>query len=139
MSAAYAVRIQPDGDRFLAQFRDIPEALTGGDTVEEALKLAADALVTAMDFYFEDRRTVPAPSAALEGEELVELPASLSAKILLLNEMVTQQVKPAALARKLHTTRQAVDRLTNLKNPTKIDNIAEAFKALGKDLVISVA
>lgn len=30
---------------------------------EEALAMAADALTTAMDFYFDDRRPVPAPSA----------------------------------------------------------------------------
>jgi antitoxin HicB len=38
----------------------------------------------AMDFYFEDKRPVPAPSKMHEGEELVALPASLSAKVTML-------------------------------------------------------
>ncbi len=48
--------------------------------------MAQDALVTAFDFYFEDRREIPAPSA--EGEAFVEVPASVAAKVLLLNTLV---------------------------------------------------
>ena len=44
------------------------------------------ALVTAMNFYVEDRRPPPAPSKARRGEELVSVPASVEAKVLLLNE-----------------------------------------------------
>ena len=134
--ANYPVKIERDGDGYLATFRDIPEAITGGATKEEALEMAKDALITAMDFYFDDKRLVPSPSQPKEGELLVELPVSLSAKILLLNEMVSQNVRPATLAVKLHTSKQDVNRLTNLKHPTKIDSIAEAMKALGKRLSI---
>jgi antitoxin HicB len=35
-------------------FRDIPEALTSGNTMEEAREMAEDALLMAMAFYFED-------------------------------------------------------------------------------------
>lgn len=135
----YALRIEPDGADFLATFRDIPEAVTGGKTFDETLELAQDALVTAMDFYFEDKRVVPAPTKPLEGELVVDLPVSLAAKVLLLNEMVEQNVRPATLATKLHTTKQEVSRLTNLRHPTKIDSVAAAMKALGKELVLSVA
>ena len=134
----YPVRIEPDGDRYLATFRDIPEALTGGATKEEALDMALDALITAMDFYFDDRRTVPAPSAAQAGEVLIELPPSLTIKVMLLNEMLIQQVRPADLARRLHIKPQEVNRITKLDHVTKIDALADAFKALGKRLEVSV-
>jgi antitoxin HicB len=68
----------------------------------------------------------------------VELPASLSAKVLLLNEMIRQQVRPAELARRLNTTPQEINRLTNLHHTSKIDGIAGAMKALGKTLQIRV-
>jgi predicted RNase H-like HicB family nuclease len=55
---SYPARIQRDGEGFVVSFPDIPEALTGAATREEALAMAADALTTAMDFYFEDRRPV---------------------------------------------------------------------------------
>jgi antitoxin HicB len=57
---------------FVVTFRDVPEAITQGDTEEEAMDMAADALATAADFYLEDRRPFPVPSLALPGERLVE-------------------------------------------------------------------
>ena len=65
---SYPARIIHDGDGFMVSFPDIPEALTGAPTKEEAQELAADALLTAMDFYFEDRREVPPPSALKRGQ-----------------------------------------------------------------------
>ena len=65
------------GDGFAASFPDIHEALTGGATREETLAMAKDALVTAMDFYFEDNRPVPLPSTR-KGNAYVELPLSAS-------------------------------------------------------------
>ena len=119
-------------------FADIPEALTGAATRELALDMAADALTTAMDFYFEDRRSVPAPSAPKRGQVLVDLPPSVGAKVLLLNEMLTQGTWPAELARLVNVRPQEINRLTNLRHPTKIDTIAQALRAMGKRLEMSV-
>lgn len=127
-----------DAGGYVVTFRDIPEAITQGDTEEEALDLAADALLTAMDFYFEDRRAVPAPSAAVAGERLVTLPPSASAKVLLLNEMVAQETRPADLARLMGIKPQEVNRIINLEHATKIDTLAAAFKALGRELDLVV-
>lgn len=135
----FPAQFEPDGDGFVVTFRHIPEAITQGDSLDEARSMAADALLTAMDFYFEDKRPVPAPSKAKKGEELVELPASVSAKILLLNEMLKQKVTPAELARRLNTRPQDVNRIVTLNHATKIDTIADALAALGKQLEIAVS
>lgn len=121
---------------YAVRFPDIPEALTLGDTVEEALHHAVDALETALDFYFEHGRPVPLPSARKRGQHLVELPASTSVKVLLFNELLAQKVRPAELARRLSIPRQHVNRLLDPRHATKIDNIATALKALGKTLEI---
>ena len=136
----YPVTLTPDpGDGgFVVTFVDIPEAITQGDTVPEALAAAREALESALDFYFEDKRAVPLPSKTKRGQQVVELPASLSAKVLLLNEMVTQNVRPAELARRLNTTPQEVNRLTNLRHTTRIDSIAAALQAMGKHLDLRV-
>ncbi|MBR8221289.1 type II toxin-antitoxin system HicB family antitoxin [Burkholderia ambifaria] len=134
----YPALIEPDEDGFMVSFRDIPEALTGGKTVEEAREMAADALLTSMDFYFEDRRPVPAPSKAKKGEELISLPASVSAKVLLLNAMLAQGVAPSELARRMGTRPQDVNRIMDLGHTTKIDTIAAAFEAIGRHLELSV-
>lgn len=131
----YPATFAPDeSGGFVVTFRDIPEAITQGDTESEALEMAQDALITAMDFYFEDRRPVPEPSEPVEGERLIDLPVSVSAKVLLLNEMVKQRVRPADLARQMKTAPQEVNRIIDLHHTTKIDTIAQAFSALGKRL-----
>ena len=121
---------------YAVRFPDIPEALTLGDTEEKALRHAVDALETALDFYFDHGRPVPMPSAPKRGQRLVELPASVSAKVLLFNELVEQKVRPADLAKRLSIPRQHVTRLLDPRHSTKIDNIAAAMKALGKTLEI---
>jgi antitoxin HicB len=133
-----AIFEQADDGRFVVTFRDIPEAITQGDSEEEAVEMAADALLTAMDFYFEDRRPVPLPSKPKEGERLVGLPPSVSAKVLLLNEMLSQKIRPADLARAMSIKPQEVNRIVNLEHPTKIDTLALAFKALGRELDLVV-
>jgi len=133
------VKIEPDGNGFMASFPDIPEALTGGDSREETLDMARDALITALDFYFDGKCEVPLLRKAKKGEEAVELPGSLWAKMLLLNEMVRQQVRPVELTRKRGTSAQEVNRLVNLKHTTKVDSIQEALSALGKKLDVGMS
>lgn len=123
---------------FVVTFRDIPEAITQGDTESSAMEMAEDALVTSMDFYFEDKRAVPMPSKAKSGERLVELPTGIAAKVLLLNEMLSQKVTPSELARRLGTRPQDVNRIMDLSHPTKIDTIGKAVKALGKTLEVMI-
>ena len=138
MFLSYPARVARDGDGFMVSFPDIPEALTGAATKAQALEMAADALTTAMDFYFEDRRLVPAPSAPKRGQVMIDLPPSVGAKVLLLNEMIVQGTRPADLARRMNVRPQEVTRLTDLHHPTKIDTIAQALKTLGRRLELSL-
>ena len=135
----YPALFRKDEDGYAVKFRDIPEALTWGATKEEAMGMAIDALVTAMDFYFEDRRPVPAPSKAKKGEELVEMPASVAVKVALLNEMIKENMTPSKLAKKLGASPQTVTRIVDLHHATKIDTLVDAFKAMGKNFVFSVS
>ncbi len=134
----YPAKLTPEDGGYVVTFRDIPEAITQGETREEAIQMAADALATAMEFYFEDRRPVPAPSELRRGEVGVPLPAGFTAKVLLLNEMLDQGVTPAELARRLGTSPQVVNRIVNLGHATKIDTIEEALRALGVGLNLTV-
>lgn len=135
----YPIDIRKDGKYLFVSFPDIPEAFTQGKDRAEALKAARDVLETALDIYFDERRTVPLPSRAKRGQAVVEVPPSLAAKILLLNEMLRQKVRPVELARRIGTTKQEVNRLTNLRHPTKIDRIDAALRALGKRLIVKAA
>lgn len=63
---------EPEGG-YTVTFRDVPEAITYGKTLEEARDMATDALSTAMEFYTDDDEPLPEPSKPLENEELVPL------------------------------------------------------------------
>ena len=69
----YPFDITPDGKFFLVTFPDIPEAITQGETLEEARLAASDALETALDLYSEDSRVPPTPSLLTPGQYSVEL------------------------------------------------------------------
>jgi antitoxin HicB len=58
---------------FIVTFRDIPEAITQGETEIEAMEMAQDALRTALEFYDEDGRVYPDSSDLRPGEQWVEI------------------------------------------------------------------
>lgn len=134
----YPATFSPEAAGITVTFRDIPEAITQGDDEADALFMAKDVLLASMEVYFDEKRTVPAPSAAQPGDHLIPLPASVAAKILLLNQMLAQNVIPSELARRMDTTRQEVNRLIDLKHTTRIDRIEDAIAALGGELELSV-
>ena len=101
--------------------------------------MAKDLLLASIEIYFDEKRTVPAPSAAQPGDHLIPLPASVAAKIPLLNQMLAQNVIPSELARRMDTMRQEINRLIDLKHTTRIDRIDHAIAALGGELELWVA
>jgi len=135
----FPVHLRRDGKFITVSFPDIPEAHTLGHDRNHALAMAREALETAMEFYFDDQRPVPLPSRPRRGQPVVNLSPSVAAKVLLLNEMLRQKVRPSELARRIGTTKQEVNRITNLKHPTKIDRIDAALQALGKRLIVKAA
>ena len=134
----YPASFTKEDNGITVTFRDIPEAITQGDNEADAVYMAKDVLLESMSVYFDEKRPVPPPSRAKRGERLIPLPASISAKVLLLNEMLAQDVIAAELARRMDTTRQEVNRLIDLTHTTKIDRIEDAMAALGKELELSV-
>ncbi|MDM0109234.1 type II toxin-antitoxin system HicB family antitoxin [Variovorax sp. J22R24] len=136
---SYPASVIRDGEGFVVSFPDIPEALAGATERDEAISLAANALRAVMDVYFEDRRPVPPPSEPKRGQITIDLPPSVAAKVLLLNEMIAQGKRPAELARLMSARPQEVTRLIDLHHPTKIDTVAAALRALGRRLDLSLA
>lgn len=132
----YPVDLQPDSGGYVVSFPDIPEALTQGDTREEALAMALDALITAFDFYFEDNQAIPLPSEVTG--DYVEVPLSVASKVLMLNALVESGLTRVELADRIGIKKQEVNRLINLHHSTKIDAIQRAMHALGKQLDIYV-
>ncbi|HTJ94844.1 MAG TPA: type II toxin-antitoxin system HicB family antitoxin [Pararobbsia sp.] len=137
---AYPIKIKPDDNgTLLVTFPDIPEAITVAESEEDVGRMALEALESAFDIYFDQRREIPAPSAPKRGQKTVTLSALVTSKVLLANEMVRQGVRKAELARRLRVHSPQVDRLLDPRHSSKIDAIESAFESLGRRLDISVA
>ncbi len=134
----YPVILTPDGDTFLVTFPDLPEAITFGNTEQEALAMAVDALETGLSFYVDDRKLLPAPS--VRPDLLCVRPSALeSIKLAVYQEMMTQGIRKAELARRLGWKAPQVDRLFDLGHASRLDQLEAAAKVLGKQIDVSLA
>ena len=135
----YAVRLtKDDNGTILVTFPDVPEAVTFGDTKEEALARAPDALATAIEIYIKDRRPLPEPSASKAAGPVVEIPPVMAVKVALYQAMRQQKVGKAELARRLHWHLPQVDRLLDVRHASRIDQLAAGLGAVGKRLLLTV-
>ena len=138
-SRDYPAVLTPNGEGgYIVTFRDVPEAITEIWDKNELKETATDCLVTAVDFYIEDHRLFPAPSKTKKDDVIIQLPISISAKILLLNTMVSGNIRPVDLAKKMGIKPQEVNRIIDTGHTTKIDTIAKALSVLGKNLQLSI-
>ncbi|SOE95094.1 antitoxin HicB [Burkholderia sp. D7] len=136
---SYPVKLELDtNNTYLVTFPDIPEAVSVGDDEDEALLNALDALESAIEIYFDEKREVPPPSKSKKGQPVVTLPALVVSKVLLANEMIRQGIKKSELARRLDVHMPQVDRLLDPRHSSKLDAIEAAFNKLGKRLEVSI-
>ena len=123
MRYAYPARTERSehGD-WVVSFRDVPEALTGASTFEEALALASDCLTAGLGTYVDGQhpRPIPAPSAPLSGEHVIALPSLVAAKLALHQAMRDQGLTAAALAARSGTAETALRRLLDLDHRSHI-------------------
>jgi antitoxin HicB len=133
----YPATLTPDDNgTWFVTFPDIA-GVTFGDTVEDALRHASDALATMLEAYIKDRRPIPPPSAR-RTKYRVRVPALLEAKIRLYTAMREADVGKAELGRRLAWHPPQVDRLLAMTHGSRLDQLECAFQALGKRLVVSV-
>lgn len=134
----YPVTITPDdNDTFLVTFPDVEGAVTFGDTIEDALARAPEALATILEAYIKDRRPIPAPSTR-RSKYRATVPMLVEMKIRLYEAMRAADVSKAELGRRLAWHPPQIDRLLAMAHGSKVEQLEAAFSALGKSLVIDV-
>ena len=124
---------------YILHFKDLPEIESEIWALDELKETGVDALVTALDLYFEHKKIFPNPSKPQEGECLISLPISIVAKMLLLNAMVASNIRASDLAKKMNIKPQEVNRIIDLRHNTKIDTLQKAMQSIGKDFAITLA
>lgn len=133
----YPVTLTKDNNgTILVRFPDVPDAVTFGDTREEALTHAVDALLTVFDAYMKDKRDIPAPSA-IRGA-FVEVPALDASKLALYQTMREEKVSKSELGRRLKWHLPQVDRVLQVRHGSQLEQLEAAFAAVGKRLTVMI-
>jgi antitoxin HicB len=126
-----------DNETWLVTFPDFDDAVTFGDTREEALAHAVGALETVIVSRMKHKMDIPTPSPA-RAKPLVSIRPLTAAKALLYEELREQNVTIRQLARKLRCQYPVAHRLLDVSRRTQMNEIAKAFEALGKRVMIAV-
>lgn len=136
---AYPARFTPDdGGSFMVGFRDLPEAITSGRDLADAIEQAADCLQEALAGRLVRRDAIPQPSKQRRGERRIPVAMYLAPKLALFSSMKHARMSNSELARRIGATEEAVRRMLNPKYETKAGKIEAALRALGKEAVVRI-
>jgi antitoxin HicB len=135
----YAVLLSPsDEGGYVVTCRDLPELITQGESVEEALEQASDAMDEVFATYLTEGLDFPEPSKARRRERMVAPPPETVAKAALYVAMRRAGISKVQLAKRLGVDEKEVRRLLDPHYGSKLPRIAKAISVLGQRLVIGV-
>jgi len=129
----YAMRLTPDraDGGYVVTCRDLPEAITQGESIQEALTEAADCLEEAIAARMDDRRDIPEPSAPKRNEQAVSVPTSMALKAAVYLAVREAGISNSDLARLMKLDEKEARRILDPHHPTKLPRIEAALSALG--------
>src|SRR5205823_6621163 len=132
--------LTPDARRgaYNLSFRDLPEAITWGQGIEDALWQAADCLEEVIAGRIRRGDSISSSSRAKRGERLVPVPAITAAKAALYLAMREAKIDPPRLAQRLKRPEKEVRSLLDPRRATRLSEIEDALRALGKNLTLTV-
>jgi antitoxin HicB len=137
---AYPAQFTPDeGGTYMVRFRDLPEAITSGRGIADAIEQAADCLQEALAGRLVRREAIPRPSKQRRSERRIPVAMYLAPKLALFSAMERSGVNNSELARRLGVTELIVRRMLNPKHETKAGKVEAALRALGKEAVVHVS
>jgi len=128
---------EENGKGFYVRFPDVPEALTGGDDLDDTLAQAADCLAEAIAGRIRRGDDIPKPSKPKRGQRLINVPLYLAPKLALYLAMREHGMRNTALAKRLGVSETVVRRMLDPKHDTKPERIQAALAALGKRIVVT--
>ena len=137
LEARYPAVLEPEeSGGFFVRFVDVEGALTDGETLDEALFNASEALSGILGWMLDENRPIPDPSPAGEGMVLVAPDARTQAALLIRRARGERSL--AELARSLETSWPSAQRLENPRHSPTLRQLEKAAAALGKRLVLAL-
>ncbi len=139
-SFVYPVKLTADKEDggFVVTFRDLPEAISQGENIKDALSEAVDCLEEAIANRIVMDLSIPIPSNCKKGEYLIFLPVQMSAKAALYLTMKEIDVSKVELARRLQCDEKEIRRLLDPRHPSKLPRIEAALAIIGRQLVVGL-
>jgi len=121
--------------RYTVSFPDLPEAITEGETLEEAIFNASEVLTLTLEGRMDERMEIPRPGRH-KNTTLVAPCARAQAALLL--RWAKGSHTTAEIARALNTSWPAADRLENPHHWPNLRQLERAAAIVGHRLVISL-
>lgn len=138
MKLSYPCELKHEDGEYLVLFRDFQEIITSGETEEQALEMASEALNTTVSYYLENERKIPSPSKQKRNEYDIHLQPSLALslaiKLLRLKDGLTQ----AELANRLGVSQPMIRKLEIPNKKRKLETFINALDELGGELIVEV-
>jgi antitoxin HicB len=138
-SFVYRARFEPGERRgIVVSFPDVPEAITQGRDMADAVAQAEEALGLALLSY--PQRGLPLPKPKARGADLVAIPVEpeIAAKLAVLEALREAGISKSELARRLNKDEREVRRILDPQHSTKLSTLAEALRALDRRMVVGV-
>lgn len=134
MRFEYPVNFEEDNDEVIVRFPDLPEVITSGYSIEDALKEAEDALEEAIAARINHNEEIPVPSKG--GLDRVSVPLQMAMKAALYNCVKNKGLKKTELASLLKCDEKVVRRILDPKYNTPLKKLEEVFHLLKIDMVV---
>lgn len=137
---AYRAKFKRDDEGGITvTFPEIPFAVTGAFSEEEALEAARDCLDEAVADLIARNEPLPHPKRPRKGERLIAVPAVTAAKALLNAAVRERKVTQRQLASRLKVDQKEVRRMLDPHSrATKIGRLEEALASFGISVAICV-
>ena len=123
---------------WLVRFPGIPEALTEGETRDEARANALDCLIAALEGYMKAGKPLPRDGASHAGQDRAVLPSLVTAKLAVYETMRKQGWSKLKLAKQLGMPENSVRRLLDLRHSSHMWVIDEALTKMNAELSIDL-
>ena len=123
-------------EAYVATFRDVEPAITGGWSWAETIDMASDCLGVALGFYVTDDEDLPVPSFPVDGEVMISVAPLVAAKLAVYTAMREQGMSPATLAERMDVDDEKVRRLLDPRYRTHMTTVQRALAVVGRSLVV---
>ena len=133
----YTLQRQENG-WWLVRFPKVPEALTEGETEEEARTNAIDCVITALEGYMKAGRPIPRPPAPGPGRDRAVLPSLVTAKLAVYETMRKRGWSKTRLAKELGVPENSVRRLLDLRHSSQMGIVDAALAKMNAELPIAL-